>query len=255
MQVIILAGGLGIRMGDETVTTPKPMLRIGNRPILWHVMKHFYEEGFTSFLILGGYKIEVIRDFFRNYHEEFDPITFYGHWAHQDVTYYEDKLEQWLVGILDTDLTTPTGGRLLKARNYIMGPTILTYGDGLADIDIQNLVAYAEASGKLVTITAVHQPGRFGTLTMDQDRLIDFREKPLEDNWINGGFWYIKPEALEYFKEDEMLEQGGIQRLLKEDQVAVYKHEGFWRGIDTRRDLEAMNTLWRNGEAPWKNWS
>jgi glucose-1-phosphate cytidylyltransferase len=249
MQAIILAGGKGIRMGNETLLTPKPMIRIGKMPILWHIMKNLYAQGISKFLILGGYRVDVIRDFFRNYREYNEDISFYNwKWDY----FIENKSEDWRVGVMDTGEDTPTAGRLLQAEKYINGPFLLTYGDGVANVDINKLEQASQ--NNIITVTAVHAPGRFGALEIDNGKIVDFREKPLAKDWINGGFWYLQPKALDYFLPHEMLEMGGIQRAMVKDAVGAYQHEGFWYPMDTGRDKEYLTELWLRGDAPWKNW-
>jgi len=250
-QAIILAGGKGIRMGEDTLTLPKPMVKIGRMPILWHIMKNLYHQGIDDFIILTGYKGELIREFFRNYHEYLDTEVCYGR---KPDHYMDMPLEAWRVMTIDTGIDTLTAERLLAARDFVMGPVLVTYGDGLADIDTVKLAEQATDEDSLVTVTAVHPPGRFGALDIKGRKIIDFKEKPLDKIWINGGFFYIQPEAFKYFMYNEMLEQGSFQRIMKLGKLDAYKHEGFWQCMDTQRERTYLEDLWNKGKAPWRNW-
>lgn len=255
MQAVILAGGLGTRLAEETSLVPKPMVEIGGYPILWHVMKIYTAHGITDFVICLGYKSEVIKTFFANYALRTSNVTFDMRTGTMEV--HEANSEPWRVTLVDTGAATLTGGRLKRARQYIDGTFCLTYGDGVGDIDITKLVAFHKQQGLKSTVTAVSPPGRFGILEIENQRAVGFVEKPHgEGGRINGGFFVLEPEALDYIEDDfTTWEAEPMQRLVTERQMATYLHDGFWQPMDTLRDKQRLESLWASSEgAPWKIW-
>ena len=257
MKVLILAGGLGSRLSEETVLKPKPMVEIGGHPILWHIMKCYSHYGFNDFIILTGYKSHVIKDYFVNYYQQYSDITV--DMATNTVTVHKTRQEPWKVTMLYTGQNTMTGGRIKKAKNYIDNePFLLTYGDGLSDLDIADTVRAHQKSGKLISMTAVKPSGRFGALTIDSnDSITSFVEKPKGDGaWINGGFFVCQPEVMDYISDDEgeIFERKPLEKLAKENQIHAYKYEGFWQPMDTLKDKMYLTDLWMSGKAPWKKW-
>lgn len=257
MKVLILAGGLGSRLSEETVLKPKPMVEISGKPILWHIMKIYSHYGFNDFVILSGYKSHVIKDFFVNYYQRYSDITV--DMTTNTVTVHEIRQEPWKVTLLYTGQNTMTGGRIKKAQQYIGGePFLLTYGDGVSDVNINDLIASHKASGKLATMTAVKPSGRFGALEIDKtDTITSFMEKPKGDgSWINGGFFVCQPEVMNYIAEDDsvVFERAPLETLAKNNQLHAFKHEGFWQPMDTLKDKQLLTHLWESGQAPWKVW-
>ena len=257
MKVLILAGGLGSRLSEETVLKPKPMVEIGGHPILWHIMKCYSHYGFNDFIILTGYKSHVIKDYFVNYYQQYSDITV--DMATNTVTVHKTRQEPWKVTMLYTGQNTMTGGRIKKAKNYIDNePFLLTYGDGLSDLDIADTVRAHQKSGKLISMTAVKPSGRFGALTIDSnDSITSCVEKPKGDGaWINGGFFVCQPEVMDYISDDEgeIFERKPLEKLAKENQIHAYKYEGFWQPMDTLKDKMYLTDLWMSGKAPWKKW-
>jgi glucose-1-phosphate cytidylyltransferase len=255
-KVVVLAGGLGTRLSEETELRPKPMIEIGGRPILWHIMKIYSRFGFTDFIICLGYKGYIIKEFFFNYHIHMADVTF--DLLQASTIVHQRRAEPWRVTLVETGDATMTGGRLRRARDYIGDePFCLTYGDGVADIDLDRLIACHEASGRLATLTAVQQPGRWGVLDLDErDAVRSFREKPETDgSWINGGFMVLSPKVLDYIDADDtVFEQEPLMRLGAADQLGVFRHTGFWYAMDTLRDKRHLEQLWSSGTAPWKTW-
>lgn len=255
-KVVILAGGLGSRLSEETDVRPKPMVDIGGRPILWHIMKIYSQYGVNDFVICLGYKGYVIKEFFFNYHIHMADVTF--DLREHSTIVHRKRAEPWRVTLVETGDTTMTGGRLRRAREYIGDePFHMTYGDGVADIDLDALSACHERNGTLATITAVQPPGRFGVLDMDPRGLVrSFREKPqAEGGWINGGFMVLSPKVLDYVAGDSTaFESEPLANLATDRQLGVYRHTGFWHAMDTLRDRRTLEDLWSNGTAPWKSW-
>lgn len=256
MKILILAGGMGTRLGEETKLIPKPMVEIGGYPILWHIMKIYSHYGYNDFVILTGYKGHVIKDYFLNYYNRYSDMTI--DMANNDVQVHKMRTEPWTVTMLYTGSDTMTAGRILKAKSYIGNePFMLTYGDGVSDVDISKLVDSHAKSGKLVTLTAVKPEGRFGTLEIQSDGTISqFQEKP-SDAWINGGFFVCENKALDYIPADShniMWERAPLQNIAKNGQLHAYKHEGFWHPMDMLKDKEDLNKLWATGNAPWDVW-
>ena len=257
MKVLILAGGLGSRLSEETVLKPKPMVEIGGHPILWHIMKCYSHYGFNDFIILTGYKSHVIKDYFVNYYQQYSDLTV--DMATNTVTIHKTRQEPWKVTMLYTGQNTMTGGRIKKAQNYIDNePFLLTYGDGVSDLNIADTVAAHKKSGQLISMTAVKPSGRFGALTIDNhDSITSFVEKPKGDGaWINGGFFVCQPEVMNYISDDEgeIFERAPLEKLAKEKQIHAYKYDGFWQPMDTLKDKMYLTDLWMSGKAPWKKW-
>jgi glucose-1-phosphate cytidylyltransferase len=255
MKCVILAGGLGTRLSEETRVMPKPMVEIGNRPILWHILKIYSIYGINEFVICCGYRGYVIKEYFANYFLHMTDITF-------DMTSNSMKVlhanaEPWIVTIVDTGENTMTGGRLKKIQKYVGEETFcMTYGDGVADVNVESLVAVHRRSGSTATLTAVQPPGRFGQLRLEDDRVRGFEEKPAGDGgWVNGGFFVLEPAALDYIDADDCIwERRPLELMAAEEKLGVYRHRGFWHAMDTLRDKMYLEELWNAGQAPWKLW-
>ena len=256
MKVVILAGGFGTRLSEETDIKPKPMVEIGGKPILWHIMKNYSSHGFNEFVILLGYKGYVIKEFFSNYFLHQSDVTF--DLANNSMEVHQNESEPWKVTLLDTGLSTLTGGRIKRAKDYIGDDDfLLTYGDGLSDVDIAKTVAFHKIHGKNITMTAVQPAGRYGALDIKADNSISsFKEKPKGDGaWINGGFFVCKSEVLDYIDGDSTtFEQEPLTDLAAEGQLMSFKHDGFWECMDTLRDKTNLCQLWDSDQAPWKRW-
>lgn len=258
MKVCILAGGYGTRFSEETINVPKPMIQIGGKPILWHIMKLYSHYGFNDFVILGGYKCYVIKEFFANYLFHQSDVTI--GLSENSIEFHSPIVEKWKVTILDTGLNTMTAARIKKAINFIGGSTfMLTYGDGLGDINISELLKFHYSHGKALTMTAVQPEGRFGAIDFDSasNRVNYFIEKPKGDNsWINGGFFVCEPKIFEYIDEDEMTiwEQTPIKTIAENGELFAYKHYGFWKPMDMLRDKVQLEKMWHDNKAPWKVW-
>jgi len=257
MKVLILAGGLGSRLSEETVLKPKPMIEIGGRPILWHIMKCYSYYGFNDFVILTGYKSHIIKEYFVNYYQQYSDLTV--DLSTNTVSIHKTRQEPWKVTILYTGQDTMTGSRIKKAKEYIGNERfLLTYGDGVSNVNIHDLIKSHEASGKLATVTVVKPSGRFGAVTVDENNTVSaFMEKPKGDGgWINGGFFVCEPQVLDYIGEGEQVifERDPLENLAKDGALNAYKHEGFWQPMDTLRDKNQLTELWQSGTAPWKKW-
>src|SRR5450432_219018 len=255
MKVLLLAGGYGTRLSEETEIRPKPMAEIGGKPILWHIMKIYSHFGFNDFVILLGYKGYYIKEYFANYFLHQSDVTI--DLSTNGMEVHNNKSEPWKVTLLDTGLNTMTGGRIKRASKFIGDePFLLTYGDGVSDINISALVEFHKSHGKYITMSAVQPEGRFGALETEGNRVESFLEKPKGDgNWINGGFFVCQPEILKYIDDDKtVFEQEPLQKLAKEGQLYNFRHEGFWKCMDTLRDKNALNELWEKGQAKWKTW-
>lgn len=258
MKVVILAGGLGTRISEESHLRPKPMIEIGDMPILWHIMKEYSFYGYNEFIICCGYKGYLIKEYFADYYLHRSDVTF--DFADGNcITIHNNVAEPWKVTLVDTGLSTMTGGRLKRTARYLDPDQtfMLTYGDGVSDINIRDLVAYHRSHGKLATITAIQPGGRFGMLDIDSGNVIrNFKEKSVEDGgWVNGGFMVLEPGVLDYIDGDEtILEKKPLESLAADGQLNAFKHSGFWQCMDTIRDKNQLEELWQSGRAPWKVW-
>ena len=254
MKAVILAGGLGTRLSEETALKPKPMIEVGGRPILWHIMKIYTAHGITDFVICLGYKGYVIKDFFANYALHMSNVTM--ELATGEVEVHAARAEPWRITLVDTGEKTQTGGRLARIRDHLDGTFCMTYGDGVGDVDVRALVAFHKEHGLKSTVTAVAPPGRFGLLDLHDDKVTGFVEKPQGDGGrINGGFFVLEPSALDVIDEDVMWEATPMRRLVEQGQMAAYHHDGFWQPMDTLRDKQRLEDLWQRPEgAPWKLW-
>jgi glucose-1-phosphate cytidylyltransferase len=254
IPAVILAGGLGTRIREETEFKPKPMVEIGGRPVLWHIMKHLSSYGINRFIICVGYKGDVVRDYFLNYRARNNDFTVQLG-SHNDLTFHTNHQESdWTVTIAETGALTNTGGRVLEVQQYLKGEEFLcTYGDGLSDIDIKALREFQSKNNKIATVTAVRQISRFGVMALDAlGNVTSFREKPHSEDWINGGFFIFKPQIFDYLSPEIVLENEPLQKLTSENQLAAFKHEGFWQPMDTFRESKLLNDLWNSGRAPWR---
>lgn len=255
MMVVILAGGLGTRLQEETTVKPKPMVEIGGRPILWHIMKHYAHYGFKEFLIALGYRGEIIKRFFLDYYHLNGSATV--NLGSGQIVRHDQEPEDWIVHLIDTGLQTMTGGRVKRLKSWLKGETFfLTYGDGVANLDLSDLLRFHRAHGRLATVTAVRPPARFGGLNFNGDFVAQFSEKPqIGEGWINGGFFVLEPGVLNYIQGDETpFEREALERLAAEGQLVAYRHEGFWQCMDTLRDVNLLESLWQSGQARWKVW-
>ena len=255
MKAVILAGGLGTRLAEETSVRPKPMVEIGGKPILWHIMKIYAAHGITDFVICLGYKGYMIKEYFANYFLHQADVTI--DLAANKIDVHGAKAEPWKVSLIDTGETTMTGGRLRRVRDYLgEGDFCFTYGDGVGDVDITKLVAQHKASKRLATVTVTHPPGRFGAVRHDGRRVSEFVEKPAGDgSWINAGFFVCSPGVLDYVKGDDTTwEREPMEQLARDGQLGAYTHEGFWQPMDALRDKQQLEGLWASGAAPWKRW-
>ncbi|WP_261306508.1 glucose-1-phosphate cytidylyltransferase [Paenibacillus andongensis] len=252
-KVVLLCGGFGTRLSEETVTTPKPLVEIGNLPIMCHIMNVYSHYGFKEFVIALGYKGEAIKQYFLNF--PYLQSDFTIRLADSSVQVTESRCKDWIVHLCDTGLRTSTGGRLHRLRDQLKSGTfMMTYGDGVSDVNLRELLDFHYSHGKLATVTAVKPRGRFGTISFDSDEVVGFKEKePAEDSWINGGFFVFEPGVLDYLQDDQaQLEGEVLGRLARDGHMAAYKHEGFWDCMDTLRDKRYLDSLWERGDAPWK---
>lgn len=260
MKVVILAGGLGTRISEESHLKPKPMIAIGDQPILWHIMKYYSCFGFQDFVICCGYKGYIIKEYFADYYLHRSDVTF-DFSAENRMTVHSNVAEPWRVTLVDTGLNTQTGARIKRVQKYIGDePFMLTYGDGVSNVDLNALLKQHQSSGKTVTLTGIQPGGRFGVLDLDENSntVVGFREKAKEDGgWINGGFMVAQPELFDYLSTEEacVLERTPMERLAKEGELGIYKHRDFWQCMDTQRDKIILEERWRKNDAPWKCWS
>lgn len=258
MKAVILAGGMGTRLSEETIIRPKPMVEIGGKPILWHIMKIYSAHGIKEFIIALGYKGEMIKEYFLNFYAFNQDISV--DLGSGGTTIHDGKLhEDWKVHLVDTGLQTQTGGRLKQLKKWLENDEtfLFTYGDGVSDVDIQATIKFHESHGRLATVTTVLPPARFGRLEFDHDRIVAFREKPHGDEgWINGGFYVLDRKVFDYIKGDETVwEKEPLEQLTKENQLTGYRHERFWSCMDTLKEKVHLEDLWQSGKAPWKIWS
>ncbi|MGZ0080386.1 glucose-1-phosphate cytidylyltransferase [Methylomonas sp. YC3] len=254
MKTVILAGGFGTRISEESHLKPKPMIEVGGKPILWHLMKIYSRYGINDFIICLGYKGYVIKEYFANYFLHMSDVTF--DMEHNRMEVHEKNAEPWRVTLIDTGQDTLTGGRLLRVKDYIGDETFcFTYGDGLADVNIDTLIQFHRSQGKAATLTAIQPPGRYGALNIVGNAVLDFQEKPAGDGaWVNGGFFVLEPSVLDYIDGDLVTwEAQPLQRLARENQLAAYHHKGFWQAMDTMRDKNHLEELW-SLNPPWKVW-
>lgn len=257
MKVVILAGGFGTRLGEETFLKPKPIVEIGEYPIIWHIMKIYSYYGYNDFIICLGYKGYMIKEYFANYFLHQSDVTI--DLKNNKIEVHKNDCEPWKVTLVDTGLDTMTGGRIKKVKNFIDNETfMLTYGDGVSDVDINKLVEFHKKNGKYATLTAIRPPGKFGSLTIDSSNIVtQFTEKPAGDGaWINGGFFVLEPAIFNYITEGEsvMWEREPLENLAKDGQLVSYKHYGFWKCMDILRDKTELEAMWSIGKAPWKIW-
>lgn len=255
IKAVILAGGLGTRISEESQLKPKPMIEIGGRPILWHIMKIYSQYGINDFIICLGYKGYVIKEYFANYFLHMSDVTF--DMSRNQMEVHQRYAEPWTVTLVDTGDATLTGGRLKRVRSFVGDDTFcFTYGDGVADLPIDSLLAHHAQSGCLATVTAIQPPGRYGALNIEDGLVGSFQEKPAGDGaWINGGFFVLEPQVFDYVEGDQTSFEGQpLQRLAGDGQLTAFKHHGFWQAMDTLRDKNHLEELWRTGKAPWKCW-
>ena len=256
MKAVILAGGLGTRLSEETSTRPKPMVEIGGKPMLWHIMKTYSQHGINDFVICCGYKGYVIKEYFANYCLHMSDVTF--DMRNNSMNVHEKRADPWQVTLVDTGDESMTGGRLRRVAKYVKDEEAFcfTYGDGVGDIDITATIDFHRRHGKAATLTATFPPGRFGALDIQDRRVVNFKEKPKGDGgMINGGYFVLKPEVLKYIKDDSSIwEQAPLNGLAEDGQLMAYEHHGFWQPMDTLRDKQLLEELWASGRAPWKGW-
>ena len=254
MKVVLLAGGRGTRIAEESFVRPKPLVEVGGKPLLWHIMNIYSAHGCKEFLVACGYKGEMIKEYFHHFQ-----------WHNSDyIIQLQDGSRQilnagpidWNVGVIDTGLDTMTGGRVLRLKQWIQGTFLMTYGDGVSDVNITKLIEFHRSHGKLATVTAVHPPARFGEIDLDGNQVRRFKEKPqTHEGWINGGFFVLEPQVLDYISGDDVsFEQDPLETLTRDGQLMAFRHEGFWQPVDTLREKERLDQLWESGNAPWKVW-
>ena len=255
MKTVILAGGLGTRLAEETDLTPKPMVEIGGLPILWHIMKIYASHGFSDFVVALGYRPEVVKNYFLNYYHLRNDFTIDVGRGKVDV--HDGAHEDWKIHLVDTGIETQTGGRIKRLEPWLRDDTfMLTYGDGVADVRCRELVDFHRSHGKLATVTAVRPPARFGGLIFEGDRVAEFTEKPqIGEGWINGGFFVLEPPVLDYIEGDGSIwEREPLERLAADGELMAFRHDGFWQPMDTLRDVRLLESLWESGDVPWKVW-
>ena len=255
MKVVILAGGYGTRISEETHLKPKPMIEIGGKPILWHIMKSYSAYGINEFVICCGYRGYMIKEYFANYFLHTSDITF--DIQNNKMEVHKKFAEPWKVTLVDTGLETMTGGRLKKVKDFVGDGTFcFTYGDGVSNVNISKLIEFHKNNKTICTVTAVQPPGRFGTLNISGNKITSFKEKPAGDgNWINGGYFVLEPSVFDYLKDDFTIwEREPLKRLAQENQLSAFKHTGFWQPLDTLRDKNYLEELWNSDNAYWKNW-
>jgi glucose-1-phosphate cytidylyltransferase len=253
MRAVLLAGGLGTRLAEETEVRPKPMVEIGGRPILWHIMSHYATYRVTEFVVALGYKSEVVKRFFIEYTRYLGSLSV--NLSHGEVTHLEETGVDWTVHLIDTGLNTNTGGRVKRVADFLKSRTfMLTYGDGVSDVDVHSLLRFHRATGKLATVTAVRPPARFGELIFDGNLVAAFHEKPQTgEGWINGGYFVLEPKVLDYIGgDDDSFEIDVLPRLAADGQLAAYRHDKFWQCMDTLRDKRQLEAMWQEGRAPWR---
>lgn len=255
MKAVILAGGLGTRLNEETDTKPKPMVEIGGKPILWHIMKIYSAHGVSDFIICLGYKGYAIKEYFANYFLHVSNVTF--DLAKNDMVVHQHNAEPWKVTLVDTGDSTMTGGRLKNVRSYLDNEDFcFTYGDGLGDVDIGELIKLHKSEGALATLTAVQPPGRFGAIKTDKNKIVGFQEKPEGDGgWVNGGFFILSPKVIDYIADETTVwEASPMEKLAENGELSAYFHHGFWQPMDTLREKKYLEDLWKSGKAPWRTW-
>jgi glucose-1-phosphate cytidylyltransferase len=256
MKAVILAGGLGTRLSEETSIKPKPMVEIGGKPILWHIMKIYSAHGINDFIICLGYKGYVIKEYFAHYFLHMSDVTL--DMKNDKMEVHQNNAEPWRVTLVDTGDKSMTGARLRRVSNHLEDEDFcFTYGDGVGDINITELISFHQQQGKLATLTATQPPGRFGSLDLDGNLITSFQEKPHGDGaWINGGFFVLSPKVIDYIENDDsaIWEKAPMENLAKDNQLTAYKHQGFWQSMDTQRDKFLLEKLWDSGKAPWKIW-
>jgi glucose-1-phosphate cytidylyltransferase len=256
MKVVILAGGLGTRLREETEFRPKPMVEVGGRPILWHLMKGFSHHGLSDFVVCAGYRGEVIKDYFLNYSARNGDFTVSIGKSGIVEQHSQSSGEDWTVTVADTGALTMTGGRIKRVSRYLSGTFVVTYGDGLADVDLKQLLAFHRSHGRLATVTTVRPLSRFGMMDLDASGLVlRYREKPISDEYVNAGFFVFEPQVLEFLDDDCVLEQEPLQRLVADENLVAFRHDGFWQPMDTYREFTLLNQMWDRNEAPWKVWA
>jgi glucose-1-phosphate cytidylyltransferase len=255
MKVAILAGGLGTRLSEETILKPKPMVEVGGKPILWHIMNIYASFGYKEFVVALGYKGEIIKDYFLNYHYHSRSLTVQLKTGKVDI--HNDKGEDWIVHLLDTGAETNTGGRVKRVAEFVGKEAfMLTYGDGVSNVNIKKLVEFHKLQNRLVTMTAVRPPARFGQMVIEDYRVVQFKEKPqIGEGWINGGFFVLQPEIINYIENDQTAwEFESLENIAAAGELSAYQHEDFWQSMDTLRDVHLLNKLWQEEKAPWKIW-
>jgi glucose-1-phosphate cytidylyltransferase len=255
MKVAILAGGLGTRLSEETTVKPKPMVEVGGKPILWHIMNIYASFGYKEFVIALGYKGEIIKDYFLNYHYHSHNLTVQLKTG--DVKIHDHEGEDWVVHLLDTGADTNTGGRIKRVTEFVGNePFMLTYGDGVSNVNIPKLLDFHKEQDKLVTMTAVRPPARFGQMVIEDHHVVQFKEKPqIGEGWINGGFFVLQPQIVKYIEGDHTAwEFESLEHIAADGQLSAYQHEDFWQSMDTLRDVHLLNKLWQEDKAPWKIW-